>query len=206
MRKRNITCIGSRAYYDDAMGLKREQSFQMVFLSRYQDIRRKQGFALLLTIDDLYGYYPDQEEIDVYEIDRYIRSHLRHFDYVIVFSVDEFDFGRVPYSHTFFVWANNYFEEGDCDLTALLEELYEKNKTSKKKPFSKKKMEQIHRLKNYLVRSKREFFSTEMIENRFHVNKKWVYRYMHDMNTLYDNIGFNRKKRLWYVVKNNYHK
>lgn len=206
MRKRNITYIGSRHYYEEDMGLKKQQSFQTVLLSSYRDIQRKQGFALLLTLDDLYGYYPEQEEVDVYEIDRYIRSHLRHFDYVIIFSIDEFDFGRVPYSHTFFVWANEYFKGGNRDLMAFLEELYEKSKNPKKITFSKKKMEHIQNLRKYLIRSKREFFSTEMIQNRFHVNKKWVYRYMHDMNLLYDNIGFNRKKRLWYVVKNNYQK
>ena len=39
------------------------------------------------------------------------------------------------------------------------------------------------------------------IMNKLKVNEKWLQRYMKDMNYLYNNIGYNKKKRLWYVVK-----
>ena len=48
---------------------------------------------------------------------------------------------------------------------------------------------------------RKDYFKMEDLEKKLHVNKKWLQRYLKDMNNIYNNIGYDRKKKLWYIVR-----
>lgn len=205
-RRKNIVYIGSDSYYKESLKICNINNKNMNFvkLDRLEEIDRKQGFLLLLTMDDLYDYFPniiDTLDPDVYEIDRHIRKMFEKFEYVIIISAEEFDYGHIPFSNIYVEFANKYFDTNK-GISILIDELDEKYNNKKELKISRIKEENIEKLRKYI--KNKEFFSTKEIIEDLKVNEKWIQRYMKDMNSIYNNIGYNKKKRVWYTVKNNY--
>lgn len=178
----------------------------LVKVNSLKDIKRKQGFLLVLTMDDLYYEYKNIVDVfvpDVYEIDRYVRKRFRNFKYVIIISIEKFDYGHIPFSNIYVEYANKYFDTNE-GLNILINKLYKEYLESKEKNFSKQKMIKIEKLKSYLKGTRKKFITTKQIMNDLNVTEKWIQRYMKDMNYLYNNVGYNKKKRIWYVVNNKY--
>jgi len=160
------------------------------------------GFLLLLTINDIYPYFKnviDEENPDVYEIDRHIRNLFKNFEYVILISIEEFDYGHIPFSNIYVEFANKYFNT-EKGLNVLVDILYEESLNKKELKLTRIKKTNINKLKEYINRRK-DYIKTEEIIKHLKVNEKWIQRYMKDMNIVYNNIGYNKKKRVWYKVK-----
>ena len=204
--RKNIVYIGSDSYYKESLKICNVNNKNMKFvkLDSLEKIDRKQGFLLLLTMDDLYDYFSDVVdtfEPNVYEIDRHVRKIFKNFSYVIIISIEEFDYGHIPFSNIYVEFANKYFDTNK-GISILIDELDEKYNNKKELKLSRIKEENIEKLRKYI--KNKEFFTTKEIMNNFGVNEKWIQRYMKDMNSIYNNIGYNKKKRVWYTVKNNY--
>lgn len=209
-KKRNIVYVGSDSYYKDTLKLCNTKinniDPNLIKINTLKELGRKQGFLLLVTTDELYDYFPnvvDMIEPDVYEIDRYTRKIFKNFDYVILISPEEFDYGHVHFSNTYVVFANNYFNTND-GINVLINKIYEEFKSKKENKLSKIKCDNVEKLRNFITNLKKDFFTTEEIKQKLNVNEKWIQRYMKEMNNIYNNIGYNKRKRVWYVVKNNF--
>lgn len=205
--KRNIIYVGSKSYYKDILKLCNNKinniEFNLVKVDTLNDIDQKQGFLLLLTMDELYDYLPnviDMYKPDVYEIDRYTRKLFENFEYVILISNEKFDYGYVPFSNMYVVFANNYFNT-DEGINILIDKIYQKYITKKQNELSRIKRDNIEKLRTFIRNLKGDFFTTNEIKERLNVNDKWIQRYMKEMNNIYSNIGYNKRKRVWYVVK-----
>lgn len=213
--KRNIYITGTDIDYykkllklyddfDETPLYKKRQGTRIVNLKNLEDLDRKQGFLLMVTMTDLDIYLPntiDYYEPDVYEVDRYTRKLFKNFQYVIIISAEEYDYGRIPFSNTYFQFANQYFdtEEG---INILVDKLFEESFSKKEEKYTPKRNANIEKLHKY-IQKKGDFFTTKEIMLALNVNEKWIQRYMRDMNKIYNNIGYNKKKRVWYKVKNN---
>ena len=44
------------------------------------------------------------------------------------------------------------------------------------------------------------FITTKKISNDLKVSKRWVQRYMQDINLLYENIGYDENNKRWYIT------
>lgn len=209
-KKRNIVYVGSDSYYKDTLKLCNTKinniDPNLIKINTLKELGRKQGFLLLVTTDELYDYFPnvvDMIEPDVYEIDRYTRKIFKNFDYVILISPEEFDYGHVHFSNMYVVFANNYFDT-DEGINILIDKISKEFILKKEKKLSKIKFDNVERLRNFIRNLKKDFFTTEEIKQKLNVNEKWIQRYMKEMNNIYNNIGYNKRKRVWYVVKNNF--
>lgn len=207
--KRNIVYVGTEDYYKNTLKLRDtklnniEPNF--IKINTLKELERKQGFLLLITMDELYDYLPnvvDTFEPDVYEIDRYTRKLFKNFEYVILISIEEFDYGHVPFSNMYVVFANKYFNT-DKGINVLIDKIYEEFISKKENKISRIKNDNIEKLRTFIKKLKKDFFTTEEIKQKLNVNEKWIQRYMKEMNKIYNNIGYNKRKRLWYIVKNN---
>jgi len=207
--KRNIIYVGTEDYYKNTLKLRDtklnniEPNF--IKINTLKELERKQGFLLLITMDELYDYLPnvvDTFEPDVYEIDRYARKIFKNFEYVILISIEEFDYGHVPFSNMYVVFANKYFNT-DKGINVLIDKIYEEFISKKENKISRIKNDNIEKLRAFIKKLKKDFFTTEEIKQKLNVNEKWIQRYMKEMNKIYNNIGYNKRKRLWYIVKNN---
>lgn len=207
--KRNIIYVGTEDYYKNTLKLRDtklnniEPNF--IKINTLKDLKRKQGFLLLITMDELYDYLPnvvDTFEPDVYEIDRYTRKLFKNFEYVILISIEEFDYDHIPFSNMYVVFANKYFNT-DKGINVLIDKIYEEFISKKENKISRIKNDNIEKLRTFIKKLKKDFFTTEEIKQKLNVNEKWIQRYMKEMNKIYNNIGYNKRKRLWYIVKNN---
>lgn len=217
--KRNIIYIGDDYFYKHNLKLydikERTDDLyhnprfpHLVKVNQLAEIKRKQGFLLVLTLDDLQEYFPDVVDVytpNVYEIDRNIRRLFKNFEYVILITIEGFDYGRIPFSNIYVEFANKYFDTPK-GLNLLIEKLYQEYISKKETKLSKIKLANIEKLKTYIKKNRKTFITTKEIMKDLNVNEKWLQRYMKEMNKLYNNIGYNKIKRVWYVVKNNYKK
>lgn len=64
--------------------------------------------------------------------------------------------------------------------------------------FTLKRKQNIDMLYNYL--KDKTFITTKKISNDLKVSKRWVQRYMHDINLLYENIGYDENNKRWYIT------
>lgn len=201
----NIYYIENDVYYKDDLKLKefldREKNFNFIRIDKISDIKDKEGFLLLLTMDDLYSYIPNVVDIylpNVYEIDRYVRDIFKKFKYVIIISIEEFDYGHIPFSNMYVEFANKYFNS-EKGISLLVDKLYKEYIFREENKYSRIRMSNIEKLREYV--SGKEFITTKEIMDNLLVNEKWIQRYMKDMNKIYNNIGYNKKTRVWYTIK-----
>lgn len=213
--RKNIIYVGSDSYYKDDLKLYdykddngsiciNNNYFHLAKINNLGDLDRKKGFLVILTLDDLYDWIPSVADIfepDVYEIDRYVRKKFENFEYVIIISIEEFDYGHIPFSNMYVEFANKYFDT-DKGISLLVDKLYKEYKNKKELNITRIKNINIERLRNYV--EEKEFITTKEMIDDLGVNEKWIQRYMKDMNIIYNNIGYNKRKRVWYTVKNNY--
>lgn len=203
IKRKNVIYIDSDSYYKEDLKLNdRNSTLNLIKEDNLKLACEKGGFLLLLTINDLYSYFPnviDEENPNVYEIDRHVRKLFKNFEYVILISIEEFDYGHVPFSNMYVEFANKYFNT-EKGLSILIDSLYEKSLTKQELKLTRIKNTNINKLKEY-INKKKEYIKTEEIIKSLNVNEKWIQRYMKDMNIVYNNIGYNKKKRLWYKVK-----
>ena len=207
--KRNIVYVGCESYYKVDLKICDTKinnvEPNLIKINSLKEIGRKQGFLLLITMDELYDCFPnviDTIEPDVYEIDRYTRKIFKNFEYVILISNEEFDYGHVHFSNMYVVFANNYFNTNE-GINVLIDKIYEDYISKKEIKLSRIKSDNVEKLRTFIRKLNKDFFTTEEIKQKLNVNDKWIQRYMKEMNDIYNNIGYNKRKRLWYVVKNN---
>ena len=204
-RKKDVIYIESDDYYKETFKLKDiNNELNLIKENNLAIACEKGGFILLLTITDLYPYFPsiiDEENPNVYEIDRYTRMMFKNFDYVILISIEEFDYGHVPFSNLYIEFANKYFDT-EKGLNILVDKLYEESLNKKELKITRIKKVNINKLKDYINNKKNDYIKTEEIIKKLGVNEKWIQRYMKEMNIVYNNIGYNKKIRAWYKIKN----
>lgn len=207
--KRNIVYVGTDSYFKDTLKLKDTKinniEPNLIKINTLKELSRRQGFILLLTMDELYDYFPNvinMIEPDVYEIDRHTRKIFKNFEYVILISNEEFDYGHVPFSNMYVVFANNYFDTSE-GINVLIDKINDNFLSKKEIKLTNIKYENIEKLRTFIRKLKKEFFTTDEIKQKLNVNDKWIQRYMKEMNNIYNNIGYNKRKRVWYIVKNN---
>ena len=120
----------------------------------------------------------------------------------ILISNEEFDYGHVHFSNMYDVFANNYFNTNE-GINVLIDKIYEDYISKKEIKLSRIKSDNVEKLRTFIRKLNKDFFTTEEIKQKLNVNDKWIQRYMKEMNDIYNNIGYNKRNRLWYVVKNN---
>ena len=172
------------------------------YIDNLSELKRKSGFLLVTCLDEFDDIYYDVNykhvEPDFYEFDRLNRKRFKNFQYVIIISIENLDWNKrkIPHSNILFYSEENYSK----DLN-VIDELYSKYALKINKKFSKIKISNIEKLRQYIKIKNKDFYTTKEIMNSLNVSDKWVKRYMSDMNSLYNNIGYNAKLKKWYIVK-----
>lgn len=205
MINNNVVLVGDEFYYLEKLKLKyflNDKDVNLVRINNLTDLRDKSGFLLILTLDDLSSNSQnliDVNNVNVYEIDRLFRRKFMNFEYVILISIEEFDYGYIHFSNMYVEFANKYFDM-DMGISLLVDELYDKYVNKLDTKYSRIRISNINKLKEYIDKQDIKYISTEKIIEDLGVNRKWIQRYMRDMNLVYNNIGYNKKSRLWYMV------
>ena len=197
--KRNVVCVDYSDSIEKVLEITKNLNnlgdFKLIKNYKIEDIKRKQGFLLIVFLDDIYEYYHldnlfDYDNFDIYEFDRLYRKKLGKFNYTIILA-PELEDNKLPFANTYYL---------TYDIESILKKICQDDKKKNIK-YTKKRLANIQKLKVCLLKMHKDYFKMEDLEKKLKVNKKWLQRYLKDMNYLYNNIGFNKKKRCWYIVK-----
>ena len=212
--KRNVVCIDYSDYLEETLKisetLNKLGDFKLISNYKVEDIKRKQGFLLILFLDDIYNYYKlgeiwnldndDNYFVDIYEFDKLYRKKLGKFRYTIVLDCTMYKDKKVPLTN---IYTIIYDDDSPLKLERLIKKMLEEDSNKKEIKFTKKRLENIKKLKTCINKMSKDYFNMSDLQKKLKVNKKWLQRYLKDMNYIYNNVGYDKRKKAWYVIKNN---
>ena len=158
-------------------------------VSSLEELKRKTGFLLLI--------YEELLPKKMMEVDKNYRFLFSHFQEVYILTEDEKKVGKR------YAFANfQYVDKRYWEIENMDEEVYQLFIThllqEKRSHFQKRKQEQIAHMHHFLRRKKT--WKTEEIQQSFSLSKRQVQRFMHDINLLYYDIGYDYSSNLWYLL------
>lgn len=170
---------------------------KIYYYENLKDAKRMHGYSVYIKVDYDLKYVKD----NVVELDKYYRKKFRSFKSIILYSElfkigDYVNFGSystlgIIDKETLFNPRYNYFD--------YVFETYRKYcidyKTLK---LSKPKMEKLSLIRIMLKENKG--ITTKSLSTKLGISERNIQRYMHDMNELYNEIGYDESKNMWYKV------
>ena len=192
---RNIVIVGKNNYdIKDIRDTKdnwsnSDYTHRFPYIIEVNDLKEAlnhQGF--LLIINEL-----DIEPISYIDFDIKYRNKFKNYNLVIINS-DKIGKNNQNILDTKLI-INKKFYLNNLILTNMYEYyIYEKEHIK----FTLKRKQNIDMLYNYL--KDKTFITTKKISNDLKVSKRWVQRYMQDINLLYENIGYDENNKRWYIT------
>jgi len=192
---RNIVIVGKNNYdIKDIRDTKdnwsnSDYTHRFPYIIEVNDLKEAlnhQGF--LLIINEL-----DIEPISYIDFDIKYRNKFKNYNLVIINS-DKIGKNNQNILDTKLI-INKKFYLNNLILTNMYEYYINEKKHIK---FTLKRKQNIDMLYNYL--KDKTFITTKKISNDLKVSKRWVQRYMQDINLLYENIGYDENNKRWYIT------
>ena len=153
-----------------------------IYIDKVEDVKRLEGFIVILFVDNVE---------DCYEFDRLNRGKFKNFDYILVYTKN---FNRFKMAN---IQINCKFGE---NISEVVEKLYKKSLTKKDKFLSPTKKKNIERLKKFV--KDKDFVTNRIVREGLGVSRRWVDRYMEEMNYIYHNNGkIEGYPNKWYIIK-----
>ena len=109
--KRNVVCLDYSDSIEKVLEITKNLNelgdFKLIKNYKIEDIKRKQGFLLIVFLDDIYSYYHldnlfDYDNFDIYEFDRLYRKKLGKFNYTIILGA-EIEDNKLPFANTYYL-------------------------------------------------------------------------------------------------------
>jgi len=192
---RNIVIVGKNNYdIKDIRDTKdnwsnSDYTHRFPYIIEVNDLKEAlnhQGFLLIINKLDI-------EPISYIDFDIKYRNKFKNYNLVIINS-DKIGKNNQNILDTKLI-INKKFYLNNLILTNMYEYyIYEKEHIK----FTLKRKQNIDMLYNYL--KDKTFITTKKISNDLKVSKRWVQRYMQDINLLYENIGYDENNKRWYIT------
>ncbi len=191
-KKINVVLVGFDRVERNSINLycgdRQERKFPFVsHVSTLEEAFNKQGFLLIIH-GDLVS--------DIYEFDKKYRCKLSKYCLVFVYkNIKEtyFKFSNIRTIDEYYLYNDSLMYQ----LDDLYEEYYDSFKAFN---YTKKRMEQINLLFNYLKDKNK--ITSDVISVDLNISLRQVQRYMVDVNDVYNCIGYNYSLNEWYIIKN----
>ena len=150
------------------------------------ELKRKQGFLAIIKEDLL-----PKNSI---ELDKKYRTFFKNFTYVYIITQDVKKQNKYHLKYSPFYFVNeNYFED-ETLYRLFLNNLL----TNKSRKISAQRREKLEELKKYL--KGKETFTTKELKTVFLQSERQIERDLEDLNNLYQNIGYDFKKKEWFQI------
>lgn len=157
----------------------------LVFVNCLDDALKHQGFMLIIN-DNIFNID------DYYLFDMKNRKRFKKYNLVLILNDDV---SLINVSNNSLSKFKLIRKSNINDLFVI--HLYNEFNLNKKS-FTKKRIDKLERLKEYLKDKK--YINSSEIASYFNISLRSVQRDMKDMNILYDNVGYDNDKRCWYIV------
>ncbi len=190
-KKRNSFVSGKDYLIDE-----REAIFPKIFYYDSEDnVNRMHGYCVYIKVNYDIKYVKENFIL----LDKIYRKKYRYFKSIVLYSEKfpeeaYFNFGKfsnLEIIDKYILYDYNYFD-------SIFEEYRNYCIKYKKKKYSKPKLIKIDNVRKILKDKKQ--ISTNEIVALTGLNERSIQRYMHDINYLYNEIGYNESTNLWYIV------
>ncbi len=173
---------------------------KIVYVDTLKEARRHQGLILFIRINE--------DNLNFVEYDIKNRKKFRNYEYVFLVVNDK---SKIAYSYQVFNIAhivngisniaviNAYNLIYHVALNQSLKTIYEKYLENYTKKLSRIRLENVEKLKNYVIES--QYIDMKAIAFTLNVSTKSVERYLIDMNFVYRNVGYDKENRQYYITK-----
>lgn len=156
-----------------------------LIIDTFEEAKKHRGLALYLKVD---------KNIDLVEFDKKYRKKLDYW-FIRLYNQD-FQYKDNKFSNISLINEREMFSDYTNQAIYYIDKYFKKNKPLKIHPKRKETLDKIH---NYMKKNK-EATSNELV-NMLKINIRNIQRYMHDINLLYNDIGYDYSKNIWYICK-----
>lgn len=169
---------------DDYLTPYRKAPISLI-IDTLEEAKKHRGLALYLRVD---------KKTNLVEFDKKYRKKLDYW-FIRLYNQD-FQYKDNKFSNISLIGEREMF--GDCTDQAVyyIDKYFEEHKPLKIHPQKKETLDKIH---NYMQK-KKEATSNELTTT-LKINIRNIQRYMHDINLLYNDIGYDYSKNIWYICK-----
>ena len=157
------------------------------YLNTMAEAKLHQGFLIIIN---------NKDDLDLVSFDKKYRKTINKYAYVWLY--------HEKYKESFNSWTNIRFKNRDLFLYGDLNywDDYENYKYlmehPKEKRLSKKRLEKIKILYDYIKNYKT--LKTSVIAKDLNMSDRMIERYMHDINDIYHNVGYDYSNNEWYFI------
>ena len=158
------------------------------YLNSIEDAKLHQGYLLIIN---------NKDNTDIVSFDKKYRKIINKYANVWIYNEN--------YKESYHKWSNIRLVNRDIFLIDILNfwdeyDIYkEKLKFSVKLNYTKKRVNNIEKIYNYL--KDYQTIKTNKIVKDLKINERMVQRYMHNINQIYHNIGYDYSNNEWYIIK-----
>ena len=184
--KKNIIVVGFNQSERNCLGIPYDNPIR--YVNSLSDAIKYQGY--LLVIDNSKG-------IPLIELDKKYRKSFNKFELIWLYNKN--------YNYAYDKWSRiekvneDIFNDGYSIGIEWLEYKYKKEHAIEKKiKYNIDKKQKLDLLYNYLKEYKS--IKTSEISSNLNISERTIQRYMFDLNSMYNNIGYDYSLNEWYFI------
>lgn len=157
------------------------------YLNNMSEARKHQGYLIIIN---------NKDNINIVEFDKKYRKVLNRYTKIWLYNE--------KYKNIKNKWSNIQLVNRDIFLIDVLsfwdeyESYKEMIESETKEKYTKKRLNSIERIYNYLKNYKT--IKTITILEKLNINERMIQRYMNDINNIYHNIGYDYSNNEWYII------
>ncbi len=156
-----------------------------IMIDTFEEAMKHLGLALYLKVD---------ENINLVEFDKKYRKKLDYW-FIRLYN-QNFQYKNNKFSNISLIDEREMFGDYFDQAVYYIDTYYKKHKTLKIHPKRREKLDYIHNF----MKKKKEVKSNELV-SVFNINIRNIQRYMNDINILYNDIGYDYSKNIWYICE-----
>lgn len=182
--KKNIVIVGFLE--DEKRSISIPPIGEINYFDKIEQSKNHQGYLIIVN---------NKTNEDIVSFDKKYRKIINKFVKVYLYNEH--------YKESYNKWSNIQLVNRDLFLYDSLYywDLYDEYKNNvllEDKKYTKKRLENITKLYNYLKDYK--VIKTSKIKEDLNINDRMIQRYMKDINDLYNNIGYDYYNNQWYII------
>lgn len=189
--KKNIVVVGFTKEERNSLALPYLENQTIHYIDSLNQFTKYQGYLLLIDNSD---------NKSIVELDKKYRKSFNKYELIWIFN-DKYEsfsykdnYSRIEKIGREIFYDYSYSFQEDWDQ-------YKYNKENDKQKiikFNKDKQEQLNILFNYIKNYKN--IKTNQIVKELGISERNIQRYMHDLNSIYHNIGYDYSLNEWYFI------
>ena len=185
--KKNVVIVGFNTIEKNSLSYPYIENGAVHYCDTLSEAIKYQGYMIIIN---------NSENIDLVVFDKKYRKSLIKYERILIYND--------KYNWTYDKWSR--FEKGGRgifdDYSYQLSEEWDKYKADKEsetnKKYSATKKEKLEKLYNYLKQYKT--IKTSKIYEELNINERTIQRYMEDINSIYNNVGYDFSLNEWYFI------